>query len=210
MDRADAWAMVETMARMQEAHNAQVHPEWRHQGYAYYRAVWVECAELLDHFGWKWWKHQQPDIDQVKLEVVDIWHFGLSDLMRAEALDQQVADALRSVTAEPAADTEAFRAAVEALAQQTLSDRLFAMQPFVAVLDTLPLPLPDLFRMYVGKNVLNHFRQDHGYKSGDYRKTWSGREDNEHLVELLAEVDVPADEVPDTLYRALESRYRDA
>jgi uncharacterized protein YceK len=84
------------------------------------------------------------------------------------------------------------------------------MEPFVAVLDTLPLPLPELFRMYVGKNVLNHFRQDHGYKSGDYRKTWSGREDNEHLVELLAEVDVPADEVPDTLYRALESRYRDA
>jgi len=210
MDRADAWAMVETMARMQEAHNAQVHPEWRHQGYAYYRAVWVECAELLDHFGWKWWKHQQPDTDQVKLEVVDIWHFGLSDLMRAEALDDKVADALLSVTPEPADDTEAFRVAVESLAQQTLSDRLFAMEPFVAVLDTLPLPLPELFRMYVGKNVLNHFRQDHGYKSGDYRKTWSGREDNEHLVELLAELDVSADKVPDTLYRALESRYRDA
>jgi len=93
MDRADAWAMVETMARMQEAHNAQVHPEWRHQGYEYYRAVWVECAELLDHFGWKWWKHQQPDTDQVKLEVVDIWHFGLSDLMRADALDATHDDA---------------------------------------------------------------------------------------------------------------------
>jgi len=210
MDRADAWAMVETMARMQEAHNAQVHPQWRHQGYEYYRAVWVECAELLDHFGWKWWKHQQPDTDQVKLEVVDIWHFGLSDLMRAQALDEGVADALLAVTADPAPDREAFRLAVEDLAQQTLSDRLFAMRPFVAVLDTLPLPLPELFRMYVGKNVLNHFRQDHGYKSGDYKKTWAGREDNEHLVELLETLDVPADAVPDTLYRALESRYRDA
>lgn len=62
--RADARAMLQTMAAMQDAHNRQVHAAWREQGYPYYRAVWVECAELLDHFGWKWWKHQQPDADQ--------------------------------------------------------------------------------------------------------------------------------------------------
>ena len=208
MDRSDAWAMVDTMARMQDAHNVQVHPEWRTQGYRYYRAVWVECAELLDHFGWKWWKRQQPDLEQVRLEVVDIWHFGLSDLMRAGTLDESVAERLMAVTDEPAGDGEAFREAVEGLAQQTLSDRLFAMEPFVAVLDSLPLPLTELFRLYVGKNVLNHFRQDHGYKAGTYRKTWQGREDNEHLVELLADLDgVPADTVPERLYQALASRY---
>jgi|TARA_Y100001933_G_scaffold243440_1_gene272107 hypothetical protein len=208
MDRADAWAMVDTMARMQDAHNVQVHPEWRTQGYRYYRAVWVECAELLDHFGWKWWKRQHPDLDQVRLEVVDIWHFGLSDLMRAGALDEAVADRLMAVTDQPAGDGERFREAVENLAGQTLSDRLFAMEPFVAVLDALPLPLTELFRLYVGKNVLNHFRQDHGYKAGTYRKTWQGREDNEHLVELLAGLDgVPADAVPERLYQALADRY---
>ena len=208
MDRADAWAMVDTMARMQDAHNVQVHPEWREQGYRYYRAVWVECAELLDHFGWKWWKRQQPDLDQVRLEVVDIWHFGLSDLMRAGTLDASVAERLMAVTDAPAGDGEAFREAVESLAQQTLSDRLFAMEPFVAVLDSLPLPLTELFRLYVGKNVLNHFRQDHGYKAGTYRKSWQGREDNEHLVELLADLDgVPADTVPERLYQALADRY---
>ena len=208
MDRPDAWAMVDTMARMQDAHNVQVHPEWRTQGYRYYRAVWVECAELLDHFGWKWWKRQQPDLDQVRLEVVDIWHFGLSDLMRAGTLDESVADRLMTVTDRPAGDGETFRDAVESLAQQTLSDRLFAMEPFVAVLDSLPLPLTELFRLYVGKNVLNHFRQDHGYKAGTYRKTWQGREDNEHLVELLSDLDgVPADTVPERLYQALAGRY---
>ena len=58
MDRARALAMIQTMAEMQESHNRHVHPEWIEQGYAYYRAVWVECAELLDHFGsysWLWW-----------------------------------------------------------------------------------------------------------------------------------------------------------
>lgn len=208
MDRPDAWAMLDTMARMQEAHNAQVHPEWRTQGYRYYRAVWVECAELLDHFGWKWWKRQHPDLDQVRLEVVDIWHFGLSDLMRAGTLDESVVERLMTVTDAAAADGEGFREAVESLAQQTLSDRLFAMEPFVAVLNSLPLPLTELFRLYVGKNVLNHFRQDHGYMAGSYRKTWQGREDNEHLVELLADLDgVPADTVPERLYQALAGRY---
>jgi dimeric dUTPase (all-alpha-NTP-PPase superfamily) len=207
MTAADARAMVATMARMQDAHNRQVHPDWRAQGYEYYRAVWVECAELLDHFGWKWWKHQQPDADQVKLELVDIWHFGLSDLIRGEALTDAVAERLAQVRTSDAGHGERFRLAVEALAQQTLSDRAFAFGPFAAVLDVLPLPLPELFRLYVGKNVLNHFRQDRGYKTGGYRKLWQGREDNAHLVEVLDELDCPPEEVPDRLYAALEARY---
>jgi hypothetical protein len=207
MTAADARAMVATMARMQDAHNRQVHPDWRTQGYEYYRAVWVECAELLDHFGWKWWKHQQPDADQVKLELVDIWHFGLSDLIRGDALTGAVAERLAQVRGGDAGDGERFRLAVEALAQQTLSDRTFAFEPFAAVLDVLPLPLPELFRLYVGKNVLNHFRQDHGYKTGSYRKLWQGREDNAHLVEALEELDCPPQDVPDRLYAALAARY---
>ena len=117
MNQIEALAMVGTMAEMQDHHNRQVHPQWRQQGYAYYRAVWVECAELLDHFGWKWWKHQQPDLDQVKLEIVDIWHFGLSDLMRGSALDGKVAQALLAASENAAGhDAEAFRLAVEDLA----------------------------------------------------------------------------------------------
>ena len=86
--------MLETMAAMQDAHNTQVHPHWRTSGYEYYRAVWVECAELLDHFGWKWWKRQRPDLGQVKLELVVILHFCMSDLSRADALNPDAAEVL--------------------------------------------------------------------------------------------------------------------
>jgi len=212
MEQSEAQAMVRTMAEMQDHHNCHVHPRWREQGYAYYRAVWVECAELLDHFGWKWWKHQRPDLDQVKLEIVDIWHFGLSDIMRADALDGSVAAQLLAV-ADDAPDPragghgEAFREAVEALAAETLGRRAFAMAPFAAVLRTLPLPLEELFRMYVGKNVLNNFRQDHGYRTGEYRKLWQGREDNEHLVEVLAGLDCAPEQMPERLYGSLAERY---
>ena len=212
-------AMVRTMAEMQNAHNVQVHPEWRNQGYEYYRAIWVECAELLDHFGWKWWKKQIPDLDQVKLEIVDIWHFGLSDLMRADKLDESVGAAMfdvEKVTATTAAatadqlnsgDVVKFRAAVETLAESTLSRQRFQIEPFQRLLEALPMSLTELFKLYIGKNVLNSFRQNHGYKTGEYQKLWSGREDNEHLIEILQDLNCSADEVPHALYTQLSARY---
>ena len=203
----DRQAMLDTMARMQEAHNRQVHPDWRTKRYEYYRAVWIECAELLDHFGWKWWKKQAPDLAQVKLELVDIWHFGLSELLRADELDAEVAEVLNVPTSE-GAGAEGLRQAVEALATACLQSKGFSVERFADVMAALPMSFDELFRLYVGKNVLNGFRQDHGYKEGTYRKTWAGREDNEHLVELLDGVDEPATAAED-LYARLEARYRE-
>ena len=203
----DRQAMLDTMARMQEAHNRQVHADWRTKRYEYYRAVWVECAELLDHFGWKWWKKQAPDLAQVKLELVDIWHFGLSELLRADELDAEVAEVL-DVPPSEGAGAEGLRQAVEALATACLQSKGFSVDRFADVMAALPMSFDELFRLYVGKNVLNGFRQDHGYKDGTYRKAWAGREDNEHLMELLDGVDEPATAAQD-LYAKLEARYRE-
>ena len=59
----------------------------------------------------------------------------------------------------------------------------------------------------MGKNVLNFFRQDNGYQDGSYRKLWAGKEDNEHLVEVVAELDHTSPLFKDDLYQALEQRY---
>ena len=201
----DRLAMLNTMARMQEAHNLQVHPDWRTKRYEYYRAIWIECAELLDHFGWKWWKKQDPDLAQVKLELVDIWHFGLSELLRADAVEPQLAVTL-DVQPSEHSDPEGLRQAVEALASACLASRGFSVERFAGVMRALPMTFDELFRLYVGKNVLNGFRQDHGYKDGTYRKAWAGREDNEHLMELIDGVDEPATAAED-LYAMLEARY---
>jgi len=210
--------MLTTMAAMQAEHNEQVHPDWQTQGYEYYRAIWVECAELMDHFGWKWWKHQTPDLDQARLELVDIWHFGLSELLRdgvglAEVLDgfadlplQGSGNDEASATAS-AADAAAFRAAVEDLAGATLASQRFVLAPFVAACTALPMSYRELFELYIGKNVLNRFRQSHGYKEGTYRKLWDGREDNEHLVEVLAAEDAGAPDIVETILERLEARY---
>lgn len=200
--------MLATMARMQDEHNSQVHPDWRNQGYRYYRAIWVECAELLDHFGWKWWKHQQPDIGQVKLELVDIWHFGLSILLREQELHEGLVSLyFERPSSTDQLDAEAFREAVENLAVGTLQGKDFSTRDFAAAMAALPMDFDELYRLYVGKNVLNHFRQDHGYKQGKYQKLWQGREDNEHLIEVMSGLDAARPDAPELLYAALASRY---
>ena len=71
------------------------------------------------------------------------------------------------------------------------------------------LDFDSLYTSYVGKNVLNFFRQDHGYKEGSYIKNWADREDNEHLVEVLASLDHGAADFADEVYAALALRYRE-
>lgn len=202
------------MAALQERHNKEIHPDWRNQGYAYYRAVWVECAELLDHFGWKWWKKQHADLDQVRLEIVDIWHFGLSELLRDGRIDlagEQVS--VHVVEALNSADTEStgnFREAIERLAQTSIAGKSFDCQAFSDVLASLPMRVSELHSLYIGKNLLNSFRQAHGYKDGSYAKTWQGREDNEHLMDILRDLDSLDESFETNLTRALESRYQQA
>jgi hypothetical protein len=103
-----------------------------------------------------------------------------------------------------------FREAVETLAQQTLAQRGFPVAAFVDVMAALPIDLDELYRIYVGKNVLNVFRQANGYRSGAYVKVWQGREDNEHLFELVGTLDSASHSFYDDLYRALEARYRES
>ena len=200
-------AAIENMLSMQFRMNTRVHEDWINQGYEWYRAVWIECGELMDHVGYKWWKKQEPDMEQVRLEVVDIWHFGLSALFDANtdipALAKKIE--LDLYHAEP--ETKDVRLATEALALDSLQSRSFSVTRFADLMLACDLSFEDLYRHYVGKNVLNFFRQDHGYKDGSYVKIWAGREDNEHLSELLASLDCSAESFPEDVYDALEARY---
>ena len=194
------------MLELQDAMNSKVHPQWREQGNAWYRAIWVECAELLDHYGWKWWKAQQPDMEQVELEVIDIWHFGLSIELESGDDNAVIAERL-SKTLSKRAD-EGLRETVESFAEKTLSTKGFDVEGFAKVMNAAGLSFDQLFERYVAKNVLNLFRQDHGYKEGTYIKVWNGKEDNEHLMEILALIDITQAGVKDTLYSELKGRYQ--
>lgn len=194
------------MLTLQDSMNTKVHPEWRTQGYAWYRAIWVECAELMDHYGWKWWKKQQPDFAQVHLELIDIWHFGLSDLLLRHEDTEQLATTLASALGETYLAQD-FRQTLELFVQQTLVQRVFDVTAFGHLMAAADLSFEALYRGYIGKNVLNFFRQDHGYQDGSYRKLWQGREDNEHLAEIMQSLDDTHPQFQQAIYDSLKARY---
>lgn len=197
-------ASIRTMMRMQHELNSGIHFDWIHSGNDYDRAVWVECAELMDHFGWKWWAKQEPDVDQVKMEMVDIWHFGLSSMMVHRShthtmvdWDLAAIDWAGSVvnTALHPSDLRHmnFRDTVTAMVHEC-SDKEpptpggFVLGTFVAAMMKLPMDWDELHRGYIGKNALNAFRQDNGYKEGTYVKDWNGVEDNVYLDSVLTDL----------------------
>ena len=198
---------IAVMLEMQDTMNARVDKNWIERDRQWYRALWIECAELMDHYGgWKWWKETHQDVEQVMLEIVDIWHFGLS--MRITP-DRNHAAGAEQIAREWEITTTStgFLEDVEALARYALAEKAFLIPTIPILLDGIGRNFEDLYRGYVGKNVLNYFRQDHGYRDGSYAKTWDGREDNEHLVDILAAVDADDPDFREQLYAALKQRY---
>jgi len=161
----------------------------------------------MDHYGgWKWWKASTSDLEQVMLEIVDIWHFGLSVRIRSDRDHSHSAKQIVDEWLQPQA-TPGFLQGVETLAQHALVKHDMLVSIIPTLLHTIGRDFDALYRAYIGKNVLNFFRQDNGYREGTYRKQWQGREDNEHLVEVLAQLDSDASEFREHVYRALAQRY---
>lgn len=89
------------MLELQDGMNSKVNADWRKAGFEWYRAIWMESAEMLEHYGWKWWKKQEADVMQVKLEIVDIVHFGLSiRLVDGFEQDKSLADVAEGIVSE--------------------------------------------------------------------------------------------------------------
>ncbi len=207
---------AETMLTLQARMNAKVNPQWVTAAYPYLRAVVVEGAEAMEHRGWKWWKKQECDLEQLQMELVDIWHFTLSHILLAHKGDEGAA--LQELLNSQATDMIHFDGHQYMIAELDLVSKLelniglavsrrISIPLFEALLADCKMDWKDLFCQYVGKNVLNFFRQDHGYKEGNYRKLWSGREDNEHLVEIMADLDSEHTDFRHMLYASLKDRY---
>ena len=186
------------------------------------RCIWLEAAELVESYPWKHWKSidAEPDYANIKIEAVDIWHFVMSEALRIWALEKRggIGDLAAAITA-----TDAYRAfeagkrpePIDPYRQieqvETLVEMLFCRTPieswtaqFYRVALQSGLDLDALYRLYIGKNVLNQFRQDHGYKEGTYIKIWNGEEDNVAMQRLLEGEDTLS---PEALYTELEKVY---
>ncbi len=209
-----------TMLGLQASMNSKVDPDWVQSRYPYLRAVAIEGAEAIEHHGWKWWKKQDKDLPQLQMELIDIWHFLLSELLLRSASEGN--DALTDLLADLQSaqstthiqfDGQPYElSAIDLLGKLELlialsAARRIELAVFAAIIADCDMDWTELFRQYVGKNVLNMFRQDNGYKTGAYNKVWHGREDNEHLVDIIHQLDAKAADFKDQIYTALSAAY---
>lgn len=216
---APSVAVLRSMLGLQVEMNRKIDPQWHVADFAFLRAVFVEAAEALEHYGWKWWKKQAPDMGQLRIELIDIWHFLMSDyLVRAGSDQESAAQAIAREWAAPAEfefdgkryspERMDLREQLELLAALSAVRRIH-LPLVVTLFRGCGLDADALYTAYVSKNILNHFRQDHGYKTGEYVKVWRGLEDNAHMEELLKTLDTRSESLPGRLYEALERRYRE-
>lgn len=189
-------AQIKEMLELQHQLNAVINPDWKTAKNSWTRAIWVEAAELMDHIGWKWWKAQGTNVAQAHIELVDIWHFILSQFAETGDDMDVVASELHHRLFDQGRRVIFIRNKIHSLNEMNLLDRVEAMASlaasgndctaaFAACCEELELDWDELRRIYVGKNILNLFRQANGYKQGTYIKDWNGAEDNVRLEETM-------------------------
>jgi len=185
----------------------------------FYRAAVVEAAELMEYRGYKWWKKTDSfDKDQAFLEIVDIWHFVMSQIISDNGMSVQdeVIEVFFDVMDDPFIKTDketqlmACDSFIQCMFSGYIGDQIAG---FLDLMESFDMPFDKLYSMYIGKNALNFFRQDNGYKEGTYNKNqWRDKnfnycEDNVALAEILEYSD---DLTFDGLYEALKQRYAHA
>lgn len=182
------------------------------------RCIVMETAELIDSYPWKHWKSvdAETDMENVRVELVDIWHFLLS--LALENFSQEEAGELLNTAYESSQDQslgdlsviiqveihEAMMAKALIKTQVTDSYLLGLASAFFKSCQVAELEFEQLYQIYMAKNVLNKFRQDHGYKEGTYTKVWDGKEDNVVMFEIIERM---TDFSGDELYISLKETY---
>tara|TARA_Y100000766_G_scaffold232629_1_gene207095 strand:+ start:268 stop:927 length:660 start_codon:yes stop_codon:yes gene_type:complete len=211
---------AKTMLELQATMNSKVDSNWLSSKYPYLRAVAIEGAEAIEHHGWKWWKKQVKDLAQLQMELIDIWHFFLSEILLRNGGDREKAlksllnlsgnferqQKLKFDEKEIDLNDCDLLSKLELLIATSISQRI-EIKLFNLIMDDCQISWTELYTQYVGKNVLNIFRQEHGYKQGTYQKVWEGLEDNEHLVNILNDLDSKSSNFKNEVYDSLEALY---
>lgn len=218
--------MAQMLRIQDELNKATIGPKWEHKGINFPLAILMECTEGIEYMAWKWWKKQEQNIPAAQMELVDIFHFAMSDAMchytdmdykdlaSMFALWYKESDAILSVSTlsfylPECTVVELFTAIAGQAAGRNISHRaIFELSR------RLGMTFKDLYRLYCSKAVLNKFRQENGYREGTYKKIWGKDviterplEDNDYVQGILPELDWNSDQAAMMLASYLAEKY---
>ncbi len=206
------------MAQRQDTLNELTVKGWRGKGLNFRRALRLEAAEAMESTPWKWWKAGVMDDDNLIVEAVDMMHFGLSVCLMDgyegwKWLDSEVEVLMLKPMNAPAEKRIGMvQDVIDSIIQMTFDKATASTGPSDIIYEIgkmmrlLGMSRDDMFKMYFAKNVLNEFRQAHGYKEGEYIKTWGNAEDNVFMQKHVNEIGI-SDHFEDDLYNILTVRY---
>jgi len=170
-----------------------------------HRAAFLELCEGFEHIGWgQWWK-KAPEVTEhafksYQVELIDVLHFTFSMLIRDpsvtdyNAFFETVFTQLNEASESLAESFEKNPVAILHSAMDMLVANL-ALQPIgiiertdeesllevfnglFYIMNLSNMTIDDVFKMYVGKNILNGLRGQNGYKKGHYIKNWKAEID---------------------------------
>lgn len=191
--------------KLQDELNSQINPYWKRERSEaeFFRAIWLECAEAMESLPWKWWKKMDLDLENLEIEIADIFHFVLSiallredhqliyfkkaiesDFSNLNGIDGEYLNHyLADVYSHNRIDEYMFL--IERVAEMSLRRHYDGVLFFFGLLVKDTIGFEKLLLLYAGKNILNRIRQEMGYKSGYYNKLINGVEDNRYLLELV-------------------------
>jgi len=188
----------------------------------WYTCMVDEGVEVLGSYPWKHWKDldKEPDLENVKLEIVDILHFLISAVGNVYHVEEgehnevdMVTDVMYNIltnetpvignTSYTEGIMEFIHSCTNAnlyylrtkdetyIGTGTYRDNINDIMKSFKIMNyvTVNMSFDDMYKLYIGKNALNKVRQMNGYKTGEYKKTWNGVEDNVTMMEELDKVD---------------------
>jgi dimeric dUTPase (all-alpha-NTP-PPase superfamily) len=194
---------LKSLLDAQEELNNKYVPNWREtiSQAQQLSAVLTELAEWFESAprsggvmtnetpGWKWWKRNlEDDVQNKKVEIIDILHFMLSSWMlmadKEEIVNISKTYSTLNIGTVPLENIFKYFASYVVFTIE--KDINSAVYTGMGLLETLmsqsEMTWSDLENGYYLKNNLNHTRVDGGYRDGDYSKhDEDGNEDNRKL-----------------------------
>ncbi len=202
--------IFETMVKLQHKFNEETIENYLDKNLNWNSAIIAESGELLDSLGYKWWKKQVPDMENVKVEAIDLLHFVISDYLQknyngnyfymARTIDDFRMSFLdKGFNLSFSLEQQVNQLNLNSIGRFTIMKQIF---------NHLNMSNEDVYIAYIVKNCLNKFRQHNGYKDGSYIKYWNGKEDNVIAYEIANEWGAD-EELFEHLYIDLETYYNE-
>lgn len=202
---------IRSSIELQDIFNSRVYgtSDWRQTKNPLEIAYRSEMYEAIDHIGYKWWKQNKTDIEQAFIELIDAYHFALSLLLIKEDNQTALTTILDSLANSALIDTDNADIPLIDLVDEfaLTNDPKVMITGLFLLTREFGYTVEEFYQRYIQKNVLNQFRQDHGYLDGTYIKIWNGCEDNVILCEIVDSLTLTHCMDRNVLYQRLEEEY---